>query len=200
MLARPLAVPLLATLGAFGVGLLLIVAAGAPLGEALTVLRDGMYGTPFALGSSLNAVALLALVVGGFLLAARAGLTNVGGEGQINIGGLAAAAIGLHGAAGLPGPAAVAIPLLAAVAGGALWGALAGGLKAWRGTNEVISTLLLDFVAIGLVALSVQEESLLRQPATSAQTLPNSPPLPDSTHLALRAIHAVTRRRSPGSP
>ena len=64
-------------------------------------------------------------------------------------------------------------------------GGIAGALKAWRGTNEVISTLLLNFVAIGLVSLAVHEQSLLRQPATSAQTLPNSPPLPEATHLAL---------------
>jgi simple sugar transport system permease protein len=144
-----------------------------------------MYGTPYALGASLNSAALLALVGGGFVVAARCGLTNVGGEGQISIGGLAATAIGLHGAARLPGPLPVVVPLLAAAAGGAAWGAIAGALKASRGTNEVISTLLLNFVAIGLVSLSVHEESLLRQPATSAQTLPNSPPLPEAAHLPL---------------
>jgi simple sugar transport system permease protein len=182
---RPLGTPLLATLAAFGFGLVLIVLAGAPLGAALTALRDGMYGTPYALGASLNAAALLALVGAGFVVAARCGLTNVGGEGQISIGGLLATTLGLHGAAHLPKPLPVVVPLLAAVAGGAAWGAIAGTLKAWRGTSEVISTLLLNFVGMGLVSLAVHEPGLLRQPATSAQTLPNSPPLPEATHLAL---------------
>lgn len=182
---KPLKVPFLATLGAFALGLALIVLAGAPLADALGALRDGMYGTPYALGASLNAAALLALVGGGFVVASRCGLTNVGGEGQINLGALAAAAVGLHGAARLPGPLPMIAPLLAATLAGAVWGGLAGALKAWRGTNEVISTLLLNFVAIGLVSVAVHEPSLLRQPATSAQTLPNSPPLPEATHLAL---------------
>ena len=98
---KPLKAPFLATVAAFGMGLALIVGAGAPLGDALSALQDGMYGTPYALGASLNVAALLALVGGGFVVAARCGLTNVGGEGQINIGALAATAIGLHGAARL---------------------------------------------------------------------------------------------------
>ncbi len=186
---KPLGIPALATLAAFGLGLLLIVAAGAPLGDALHALEDGMYGTAYALGASLNSAALLALVGGGFVVAARCGLTNVGGEGQISIGGLAATAIGLHGAARLPGPLPVIVPLAAGIAGGAAWGAIAGALKAYRGTNEVISTLLMNFVAMGLVSLAVHEPSLLRQPATTAQTLPNSPPLPAATHLPLLPLH-----------
>jgi len=182
---RPLTIPFLATLAAFALGLVLIVVAGAPLGDALRALQDGMYGTPYALGASLNTAALLALVGGGFIVAARCGLTNVGGEGQINIGALAATAIGLHGAAHLPPPLPVVMPLAFAIGAGAAWGAIAGALKAWRGTNEVISTLLMNFVAIGLVSVAVHEQSLLRQPATSAQTLPYSPPLPEVSHLAL---------------
>lgn len=182
---EPLKSPFLATVAAFGMGLVLIVVAGAPLGDALSALEDGMYGTPYALGASLNVAALLALVGAGFVVAARCGLTNVGGEGQINIGALAATAVGLHGAARLPQPLPVLLPLFAAVLAGAAWGAVAGALKAWRGTNEVISTLLMNFVAMGLVSVAVHEQSLLRQPATSAQTLPNSPPLPEVTHLPL---------------
>lgn len=182
---RPLKAPFLATVAAFCLGLVLIVMAGAPLGDALGALEDGMFGTPYALGASLNVAALLALVGAGFVVAARCGLTNVGGEGQINIGALAATAIGLHGSGRLPQPLAVLVPLFAAIVAGAAWGAIAGALKVWRGTNEVISTLLMNFVAMGLVSLAVHEQSLLRQPATSAQTLPNSPPLPEATHLPL---------------
>jgi simple sugar transport system permease protein len=182
---KPLRAPFLPTVAAFGMGLMLIVMAGAPLGDALSALEDGMYGTPYALGASLNVAALLALVGAGFVVAARCGLTNVGGEGQINIGALAATAVGLHGAARLPQPLPVLVPLFAAVLAGAAWGAIAGALKAWRGTNEVISTLLMNFIAMGLVSVAVHEQSLLRQPATSAQTLPNSPPLPEVTHLPL---------------
>ena len=192
---RRAAIPLAGTIGALLLGLVLITAAGASLSGALYALWQGMVGTPYALGTSLNAIAILGLVGGGFVVAARAGLTNVGGEGQINLGGLGGAAIALHGAADLPGPLPVLVALVVGAVAGAAWGALAGALKAWRGTSEVISTLLLNFVGIGLVSLAVHEQGLLRQPATSAATLPNSPPVPASTQLPLLGLG----EGSPGS-
>ena len=61
---------------------MLIAVAGAPLGEALSALREGMYGTPYALGASLNSAALLALVGGGYVVAARCGLTTSAARGR----------------------------------------------------------------------------------------------------------------------
>ena len=86
---------------------------------------------------------------------------------------------------GLPQPIALLLVILGGAAAGAFWGGLAGVLRAYRGTNEVISTLLLNFIGIGLVSLSVHETSLLRQPITSADTLPTTLPVPESTHLPL---------------
>jgi simple sugar transport system permease protein len=87
--------------------------------------------------------------------------------------------------AALPWGLSFLLPMLAAALAGALWGGLAGYLKAWRGTNEVIATLLLSFIATWMVYGAVQSEALLRQPMTSAATLPESLPIPESTQIPL---------------
>ena len=100
------------------------------------------------------------------------------------MGGLFATTVALYGGVkGLPDGLAVLLPVLAGTLAGAAWGALAGVMKIRFGTNEVISTLLLNFIALLLVYWSVQSEALLRQPATFAGTLPQSLPVPASTML-----------------
>ena len=108
----------------------------------------------------------------------------MGGEGQIAIGGIAATALALWPpVASLPLGLAVILPLLAGTLAGAFWGGIAGVMKVRFGTNEVISTLLLGFVALLMVYWCVQSTALLRQPQTSSSTLPESLPIPDSTKL-----------------
>jgi len=138
----------------------------------------------FALVGSASRAVPLALVGLGYILAERANLTNVGGEGQICVGGIFATAASLSwGANKLPGPVAWIFPLLVGGLAGALWGALAGFLKARRGSNEVITTLLLTFIAMQMVYGSVQSVHLLRQPMTDSATLPESLELPAATQL-----------------
>ncbi len=91
----------------------------------------------------------------------------------------------MAGVANLPLRLPILVPMLAAIAAGAFWGAIAGVLKVKAGTNEVISTLLLSFIAIWMVYWSVQSEALLRQPMTTSATLPESLEIPESTQLPL---------------
>ncbi|MFU8887297.1 MAG: ABC transporter permease [Trueperaceae bacterium] len=79
----------------------------------------------------------------------RAGLFNIGAPGQMVLGAIGAMFVGLY----LPGPAWVVLPaaVLAAAVGGGLWGAIPGFLKARFGANEVINTILLNFVAASLM-------------------------------------------------
>lgn len=180
------AVPVLATGAAMLVGIALVAALGVPLGDAFESFLDGTVGSAYAVSVSLNRTVVYALVGLGFVLAARAGLTNVGGEGQIAVGGIAATAMALHGGvAGLPFGLAFLLPLAAATLAGAAWAALAGILKARIGTNEVISTLLLSFIAVWLVYGCVQSEALLRRPMTDAATLPESLPIPETAQIPL---------------
>ncbi|MEU4161785.1 ABC transporter permease [Actinoplanes sp. NPDC026670] len=166
-------------------GLLLAAVAGTAPGDAVNALVEGMAGTPYAIGGSLNSAAVLALIAVGFTVAHRAGLVNVGGEGQLAVGGVAGAAAGLALPESIPAVAGVPVLLIAGFAGGAAWASIAGLLKARRGTSEVITTLLLNFVGLGVLGLAVHEEVFLRQPVTSAETLPQSAPLPAGARLPL---------------
>jgi ABC-type uncharacterized transport system permease subunit len=168
------------------VGLALIFAMNVPVVDAVAAFVDGTIGTPYAIAASINRSIAFALVGIGFVIANRANLVNVGGEGQIAVGGIAATAVALYGhVAGLPAGLSFLIPLVAATIAGMLWGSIAGVLKIKAGTNEVISTLLLSFIAVWLVYWCVQSPELLRKPMTSSATLPESLEIPDSTQLPL---------------
>jgi simple sugar transport system permease protein len=184
---RPaLLVPVLAVAFAALTGLALIAMIGVPVPDAVSAFIDGTIGSPYALAASLNRSAVFALVGYGFVLANRANLTNVGGEGQIAVGGIAATAVALCGhVSGLPLGLAFIIPTLAAVIAGALWGAIAAVLKVKSGTNEVITTLLLSFIGVWLLYWCVQSTVLLRKPMTNSATLPESLEIPDETKLPL---------------
>jgi len=168
----------------FGAGLVALL--GVPVKDAIAAFADGAWGSPYALAASVNRALVLMLVGLGFVLAERASLTNVGGEGQIAVGGMAATALALWPpVAGLPLGLAFLLPMLGACLAGALWGGIAGVLKVKAGTNEVIATLLLSFIAVWMVYGSVQSEKLLRRPMTTSATLPESLEIPDPTRLPL---------------
>ncbi len=177
-------VPIACLVAALCVGTALIAISGASVPEALGAFWEGVGGSGSAFAGSVLRAVPLALVGLGFLLADRAGLTNVGGEGQIAIGGMVSTAACLDwGASHLSGPLAWLYPLVLGALGGAVWGAIAGVLRARRGSNEVITTLLLTFIALEMVYGAVQSEHLLRQPSTDASTLPESLEIPGVTML-----------------
>jgi simple sugar transport system permease protein len=167
-------------------GLVLIFAIGVSVPDALSAFVDGTLGSPYAIAASINRSIAFALVGIGFVIANRANLVNVGGEGQIAVGGIAATAVALYGGvADLPAGLPFLVPLLGAMIAGMIWGAIPGVLKIKVGTNEVISTLLLSFIAVWLLYWCVQSPALLRKPMTSSATLPESLEIPDSTKLPL---------------
>jgi ABC-type uncharacterized transport system permease subunit len=181
-----LLVPVLAVVFAALAGLVLIAAIGVSIPDAVAAFVDGTVGSAYSIAASLNRSVAFALVGFGFILANRANLTNVGGEGQIAVGGIAATAVALYGhVSGLPLGLAFILPMLAAVLAAAAWGALAAIMKVKAGTNEVISTLLLSFIGVWLLYWCVQSPALLRKPMTSSATLPESLEIPDETKLPL---------------
>jgi ABC-type uncharacterized transport system permease subunit len=148
--------PLLATL--FGV---LLLAAGLQLAgydavAALGALWRGAFGSWYALSSATLVRAIPLIIIGlGIALAFRGGALNIGAEGQFYAGAIAATWVGLHV---VGRPAAVALPavLAAALLAGAAWVVVPVWLQLRYGVLEVISTLLLNFVAASLVSLMVQ--------------------------------------------
>jgi general nucleoside transport system permease protein len=168
----------------FGLGLIGLTGVAVP--DAIDAFIQGAFGSGYVIAASINRAVVYSLVGLGFIMAARANLTNVGGEGQIAVGGMAATAIALYGhVANLPLGLAFILPMAGAIVAGAAWAALAGVLKVKAGTNEVISTLLLDFIGIWLLYWSVQSEHLLRRPMTTTATLPESLEIAHSTQLPL---------------
>ncbi|GAA4055371.1 ABC transporter permease [Nonomuraea soli] len=177
-----------AALAALLAGALLALGGGASPLQAGAALWEGMFGSAYAIGSSLNTAAALGLIATGFTVAHRAGLVNVGGEGQLCAGGIAAAFAGVSLPDATPTLVALPLVLLVAFAAGGAWAAIAAWLKVSRGTSEVITTLLLNFVGLAMVLLVVHEEGLLRQPVTSSQTLPQSEPLIEGARLPLLGL------------
>jgi ABC-type uncharacterized transport system permease subunit len=173
---QPVYVPLLATLVAVVLAGLLILAVGTNPLEADWALLRGMFGSWDRVAAS---IARSTPFIGGALAVAfafRAGLFNIGVEGQILVGATTAAWVGTFSwLADVPGPLMVPVVLLAGVLGGGLWGAVPGVLKAKTGAHEVIVTIMLNSVAVLLVRWLVgsTDPVVLRDPAASAaQTAP----------------------------
>jgi len=147
-----LAVPVLAVATALLVGAVVMLLAGRDPLLAYLALWEGALGSPRALGETLIWATPFLFTGLGVALAFRAGLFNVGAEGQLAVGATLAAWLGyaLPALAGGAIPALVHLPLvlLGGALGGAVWGAIPGWLKARTGAHEVINTIMLNYVAL----------------------------------------------------
>jgi simple sugar transport system permease protein len=144
----------LALLGSLaGVGLLIAALGTSPL-EAYRTIVDGSLGSTAGIGQTLMVAVPLALCGVAAAIPFTARLWNVGAEGQMHAGAFAAVAVALTVPV-LPALLFIPLVLLAAVAAGALWAGVAGVLKAATGANEVIVTLMLNFVAILLATYAI---------------------------------------------
>ena len=131
------------------------IALMADVGQILDAFWRGSLGTSSAFFSGTLVRAIPLIVVGvGVSLAFRAGVFNIGGEGQFALGAIAASIVGLF----VPSlsVASVALALAMACVAGAAWAGIAAFLRARFGVLEVISTLMLNFVAANLVSYLVR--------------------------------------------
>jgi simple sugar transport system permease protein len=167
-------------LAALGLGLL-----GIDPARALDALLRGSVGSAAAWTVTLQKTAPLLLAGLAVALSFRAGVWNIGAEGQLLAGALGATALATRLAAGAPGLLLIPATALAGALCGAAIAAVAGALRATRGVSEVISTILLNFIAIQLVAFAVQGP--LQE---AAGAYPQSDPLPAAARLpALGRVH-----------
>lgn len=160
----------LALAAALCVSALIIVAAGHNPWLAATAVAEAAFGSLDSLSEV--AVKSCPLLLAGLAVAIafQAGVWNIGAEGQLLMGALAMAALGQYGAA-LPAWIAVGAALAAAAVSGAAWASIAGQLKLRRNVNEVIGTIMLNFIALALIGYLVQGplmESGGRYPQTDA--------------------------------
>lgn len=141
-------VPLVAILLGLLVGALVMLAGGYNPLTAYAALYERVLGDPYNRGETLREISPLILTGLSVAFAFRTGLFNIGGEGQFMLGMIGAVIVGIK----LDLPAWLHAPL-AVVAGallGGLWGGIAGYLKAKRGVNEVITTIMLNWIALFL--------------------------------------------------
>jgi ABC-type uncharacterized transport system permease subunit len=132
---------------AFPTASILLVAAGIDPLHAFLNMYNAAFGSAFAISITIGKTIPRLLPALGIALALRGGLWNIGAEGQIYIGALACAGVALYGPL-FPFPLGIVLCFIAAAVAGAGWAAMAGALRSYRGINEVISSLMLVYVAI----------------------------------------------------
>ncbi|HEX7095927.1 MAG TPA: ABC transporter permease [Acidimicrobiales bacterium] len=152
--------------------LLIVSATDAAPGDVFHAMYEGSLSRPSAIALTLNQAMPILIVALGAIIASRAGIINIGQEGQVILGGIFGAVIALK----IGGPAVIIIPLtlVAALVGGALWAGVAALLRYWRGVDVVISTLLLNFVAVQVLSYALIKPWLLQETRDNVQKLPQS--------------------------
>lgn len=158
-----------AILGAFAAFSVVIVFRGASPLEVFGDMWVSTFVRPRSLVEILNTMAPIALAALAVVVPARAGMSNVGGEGQVIVGAIAAGGVALATDRFLPGEVVIVLMILAGMAGGAAWAAIAGLLRLSFQVNEAVSTLLLNFVALDLLLFLIYQpwrENTSGQPTT----------------------------------
>lgn len=167
------------------VAIVVLLLGGSDPMVTLKALVQGATGTNFNIGESMIRFAPVLIIAVGLVPSLRIGLFNIGAPGQIGIGGLFCTFVILHTAA-LPGPVSWVMGIVLAAVGGALWAWIPALLRARLGINEVISTLVFNFIAINLLTY------LLNGPMRAAgANIPESETL--SQHQWLPVILTGTR-------
>ncbi|MDQ3804555.1 MAG: ABC transporter permease [Acidobacteriota bacterium] len=170
-LFRQLAFPLVAVAAAFVVGGIVVLLIGDDPFETYGLLIGSALSWPDGIGRTLFYATPLIFTGLAVAVAFRCGLLNIGAEGQLYVAAFAAAWVGIkfggtvidsfgkpvaYGWASLPAVLLVPLCVLAAVAVGAAWGAVPGYLKAKFGAHEVITTIMLNFIAVALASYFTQ--------------------------------------------
>ena len=162
-LGLALAAPILALIAAFGLTSLVLVIAGDPVGTVWSTILS--VPAPRNVANIVNAASVLYLSGIAVAIGFRMNLFNIGVDGQYRVAAFAAAVVAGEG--WLPGYLNTALAIAAAMLVGALWAGIAGALRAYRGVSEVISTIMLNFIATGLVAYFLRQVAV-REPGSNS--------------------------------
>jgi ABC-type uncharacterized transport system permease subunit len=139
--------PLLAVPVAFVFGAVMILALGANPLEAYGALVTGAFGDVSGITQTLAKATPLLLVGLGICIAFRGGVINIGGEGQLLVGALATTALAVSFPE-LPGILLLPLCLIVGTLAGAIWGGIPGILKARLGVNEILTTVMMNAIAV----------------------------------------------------
>lgn len=167
-------VPILSILGAFVVGSIIMLFLGSNPIEAFASLFKGAFGTPSAIGTTLAKATPLIFTGLCACFAYKCGVFNLGGEGQFIMGSIAAFLTAYY--SGLTGFVGIVVALLAGAIAGGIWGLIPGILKITRGLNEMIISIMLNYVAT--LFMGVLYTSWIRD-----KSVPQTPAIPDETKI-----------------
>ncbi len=167
-------VPVLSILLAFAIGAVIMALLGASPVQALQYLLKGAFGSRANIGTTLSRATPLMFTALCACFAYKCGVFNLGGEGQFIIGSVAACYVALR--SGITGPAAAILCLIAGALAGGLWGAVPGALKITRGQNEMIISIMLNYVAT--LFMGVVYTNWLRD-----ASVPQTEAVPEATQL-----------------
>lgn len=190
--------PVLATLAALGVGAIMLLFLKVNPVTAYKALWDGAFGSSNAFAETLVKATPLLLVALGICISFRGDVINIGGEGQMIIGAVLATWVGLT-FTGLPGWLAVTLALVAGFLGGAIWGGIPGVLKAYFSVNEILSTVMMNAIAVQLMNFLLRGPMIDPSQAELASKIPQTARLLEAfrlprlapTRLHLGALIAV---------
>ena len=163
------------------IGAALIALSGNSPVEAYQILFKGAFGSKLRISEIFVKMIPLTLIALGTSIAYKSQLWNIGGDGQFVMGAIAATAVGLY--LPLPTPVVLLLAMAAAIVAGGLWAGLAGWLRTQFQANEVITTLMLNYIATYFLAFMVYGP--MQDPA--GYDFPQTAVLPEGLHLPLFA-------------
>lgn len=194
--------PAIAFLLAFLVGAVMLVALKVNPWLAFQALFSGAFGNVNALADTVVKATPLLFIGLGICIAFRGGVLNIGGEGQLIVGALATTIVGLN-LPHWPGWILIPVCLIAGGLAGAMWGGIAGYLKAYLNVNEILSTIMLNYIAVNFMnyllrgpmmdPIQVQMRSFIPQTArlSRAADLPRLVPTRLNLGVAIGILLAV---------
>lgn len=165
--------PVFATIAALLVGAVFLLILGANPITAYSALLDGAFGNFNAFAETLVKATPLLLVGLGTCIAYRASVTNIGGEGQMIVGALLSTWIGLN-FTNLPGWLMIIIAMIVGSLGGAIWGGLPGLLKAYFNVNEILSTVMMNAIAVQIMNYMLRGPMIDPVQASAASQIPQT--------------------------
>ncbi len=181
------AAPLLALVVAVVITSLLLLAFGDPVGKVWSTMLSPP--RPRNLVQMINAATVFYLSAIAVAVGFRMNLFNIGVDGQYRIAAFAAAVFA--GQAWLPGPLNVVVAIIVAMCVGGFWAGIAGYLKVRRGVSEVISTIMLNAIATGVVAWLLGKVAVSKVGSNASGTTP----IPESSRLeGFAVIPGATNR------
>ncbi|HBY08964.1 MAG TPA: ABC transporter permease [Chloroflexi bacterium] len=174
--------PVFATLAALGVGAVMLLLLKVNPFVAYGAMFEGAFGSGNSIAETLVKATPLLLVGLGICISFRGSVINIGGEGQMIIGALLATQMGLM-FTDLPGWFVIVLALLMGFVGGALWGGFAGYLKAYFGVNEILTTVMMNAIAVQLMNFLLRGPMIDPSQAQLASKIPQTARLLDAFRL-----------------